>query len=53
MEQNFPLGDKKITGSFGVAEFVEGETLVQFFGRTDQELYQAKSAGRNRVESLR
>lgn len=48
---NFPLDGKNITGSFGVAEFVEGETLVQFFSRADQALYQAKSAGRNRVEA--
>jgi len=50
--ENFQLNDKHITGSFGVAEFKEGETLVHFFARADKALYQAKTAGRNRVESV-
>jgi diguanylate cyclase (GGDEF)-like protein len=52
MAESFQLADKAITGSFGVAEFSEGETLVQFFARADKALYQAKSTGRNRVETL-
>jgi diguanylate cyclase (GGDEF)-like protein len=51
-EEKFQLHGNPITGSFGVAEFKEGETLVHFFARADKALYKAKSAGRNRVETL-
>ena len=53
--EQFQLGNKTlhITGSFGVAEFGGVETLVHFFARADRALYLAKSAGRNRVESVR
>ncbi len=38
-----------VTASIGVAEFRPGETITQAIGRADEALYQAKSAGRNRV----
>ncbi len=38
-----------ITVCIGVAEWYEGETVVQLLSRADATLYRAKSAGRNRV----
>jgi diguanylate cyclase (GGDEF)-like protein len=43
--------DGKITVSFGVASWAAGETPAEFVGRADAALYDAKSAGRNRVEA--
>ena len=40
-----------ITTSLGVACYVSGETAIDFIGRADALLYQAKEAGRNRVNS--
>lgn len=46
-----PLGpDGKVHASFGVATIRANETLEQIFARVDQALYQAKDAGRNRVQ---
>ncbi len=42
---------KKITCSFGVTEYISGETLTDFINRADKALYQAKEMGRNRVVS--
>ena len=39
----------RLTCSFGVAEYVEGESFVQWFDRADGALYEAKSAGRNKI----
>jgi len=41
----------KITASFGVAEYKEGETLEEVFERADRALYEAKNSGRNRVRA--
>ena len=41
----------QITASFGVAEYVPGETLSQVVQRADEALYRAKEEGRNRVEA--
>ena len=38
-----------ITASLGVAEYIEIESAETWFHRTDQALYAAKAAGRNRV----
>jgi diguanylate cyclase (GGDEF)-like protein/hemerythrin-like metal-binding protein len=38
-----------VTASLGVAEYIEGEGAKSWFHRTDRALYEAKSAGRNRV----
>lgn len=40
-----------ITTSLGVACYVNGETAIDFIGRADALLYQAKESGRNRVTS--
>ena len=39
-----------VTTSFGVTAIVPGERLEDAIGRADAALYQAKNAGRNRVE---
>lgn len=38
-----------VTGSFGVAERLPGEPLLELINRTDAMLYAAKQGGRNRV----
>lgn len=40
----------KVTGSFGVAQLQQGETMASLIKRADQALYKAKQNGRNRVE---
>jgi diguanylate cyclase len=39
----------KVTSSFGVAQWREGESTDMLIKRTDSKLYEAKAAGRNRV----
>jgi len=39
-----------VTLSVGVAQYAEGESIVQFIERCDRALYQAKRGGRNRTE---
>lgn len=39
----------KVTASFGVAEYIPNECIVNWFNRADNELYRAKTNGRNRV----
>jgi diguanylate cyclase (GGDEF)-like protein len=43
-------GVKTLTCSFGVAEYVHGDTSRTLIARADQALYRAKMSGRNRVE---
>jgi diguanylate cyclase (GGDEF)-like protein len=38
-----------ITASLGVTEYKEGESAESWFRRTDEALYEAKTAGRNRI----
>lgn len=48
---NFPhVGH--ITVSFGVTQFIEGDTEASLINRADDALYKAKKNGRNRVEML-
>jgi len=44
--------DKKInvTSSFGVSNYISGETVNKLFLRVDKALYQAKANGRNQVQ---
>jgi diguanylate cyclase (GGDEF)-like protein len=51
--ENIKFGSiNTITCSFGVAEFMVGETKDSFIQRADEAMYKAKTNGRNRVESL-
>lgn len=43
--------DIRMTASFGVTEWRNGEGYGKLFARADAALYQAKSSGRDRVES--
>jgi len=42
----------KITLSFGVATYREGEAVDDFINRADEALYQSKETGRNKVTGL-
>jgi len=42
----------KITASFGLTQYIEGDTEESIFKRCDDALYLAKERGRNRVEVL-
>lgn len=41
-----------ITASFGVTQYIEGDTEASLINRADDALYKAKKNGRNRVETL-
>jgi diguanylate cyclase (GGDEF)-like protein len=42
----------RVTGSFGVAAFQEGESMEAMIKRADTAMYQAKEQGKNRVVTL-
>lgn len=42
-----------ITASFGVVEFMQGETEASWFRRVDYALLHSKSTGRNRITAMR
>lgn len=50
--QVFPPLLEPVTASFGISEFQPDDDADSFFKRADQALYQAKNAGRNRIEIL-
>jgi predicted signal transduction protein with EAL and GGDEF domain len=42
-------GPTRITGSFGVAAYRDGESLENLIQRVDAAMYRAKESGKNRV----
>lgn len=42
----------KITASFGVTEFTQGDNEITFIKRADDALYRSKENGRNRIEVI-
>lgn len=50
IDQHVFSGQQKITCSFGVAQYVSGETVESFADRAAGAMDRAKKAGRNRVE---
>jgi len=52
IEENEHSTAGKITASFGVTEYKDGDTIKSIFRRCDEALYIAKANGRNRVEVL-
>jgi diguanylate cyclase (GGDEF)-like protein len=46
-----PLAGERMTMTFGVAQYQEGDTRESLLARADANLYAGKKAGRNRVES--
>ena len=52
IEENSHEVAGKITASFGVTEYIAGDTLESIFKRCDNALYIAKANGRNRVEVI-
>lgn len=49
MEGHHFSGMPKVTASFGVSEYMPGDTLESLCARVDEALYRAKHEGRNRV----
>jgi diguanylate cyclase (GGDEF)-like protein/PAS domain S-box-containing protein len=52
IERHAFTGVGKVTVSFGITRFEEGDTADTLAKRADDALYKAKSNGRNRVETL-
>jgi diguanylate cyclase (GGDEF)-like protein len=44
-----PLGPQRITGSFGVASYRQGDSVEELIKRADQAMYRAKEQGKNQV----
>lgn len=53
LANNPAIPGASITASFGVGEYMLGETQKAFLKRVDDALYQAKSSGRNQVKLVK
>jgi len=49
MAQLEPVGDCRLTMSYGVVQWQEGEDRHALLARADQALYRAKGAGKNTI----
>jgi len=49
MEQLEPVGDCRLTLSYGVVQWQEGEDPHALLARADKALYRAKAAGKNAI----
>ncbi|CAM3585962.1 diguanylate cyclase [Pseudomonas wadenswilerensis] len=49
LEQAPPVGERLLTMSYGVVEWLEGEGQAQLLCRADQALYRAKAAGKDEI----
>ena len=49
ISEGYLIHNKKVTVSVGVAEYVEGESIVEMLKRCDNALYEAKNGGRDKV----
>jgi diguanylate cyclase (GGDEF)-like protein len=52
IEENEHPDAGKITASFGLSEYIDGDTVESLFNRCDEALYRAKENGRNRLEVM-
>lgn len=51
-EYDFGLEERRVTCSFGIATFKQGDTKNTLLKRADDALYVAKNSGRNRIEVM-
>jgi diguanylate cyclase (GGDEF)-like protein len=42
-------GSSRVTVSIGVAQYIQGEEILSFIRRADENMYAAKNAGKNRI----
>ena len=52
IEQTSFCGTLRLTCSFGVTSYIDGESSDSIFIRVDKALYDAKDLGRNKVQVL-
>lgn len=43
--------DRNVTCSFGVTQYIEGESMESFINRADKAMYKAKQEGKNRIDT--
>jgi diguanylate cyclase (GGDEF)-like protein len=51
--ENANMGGLKVTSSFGVTEFNQGDSLSEIMKKADMALYDAKNSGRNQVKGIK
>jgi diguanylate cyclase (GGDEF)-like protein/PAS domain S-box-containing protein len=51
IEERVEVESRKVTASFGVSQYIDGDNVDTLIKRADTRLYEAKNSGRNRVVS--